>query len=229
MSTRLLIDGYNLLFASDVFASTAGPPTLQRTRDALLQFLAGSLDKRLLARTVVVFDATYAPPGLPHDLTIAGLKVMFSRGGQDADALLEDLIAAERAPRQLLVVSSDHRVQRAARQRGAKFADSEQWLRELHSRQRPTESAPSKPEGPSHNSAELQKWLQEFGDVDSRRLETVDPLPHAASLPPPAADSPPRKAKSGKKKAENRASDDEKPQTRWNPFPPGYGEDLLDQ
>ena len=42
MSTRLLIDGYNLLFASGVFASPSGPPTLQRTRDALLQFLAAA-------------------------------------------------------------------------------------------------------------------------------------------------------------------------------------------
>src|SRR6188768_4015672 len=149
---------------------------------------------------------------------------MFSRGGQDADALLEDLIAAERAPRELLVVSSDHRIQRAARQRGAKYADSDEWLRELHSR-RPLTT--SKPEGPSQSSAELQQWLAEFGDVDSRRLEPVDPPPPSASLPSPVVESPSPKAKSGKKKADKGTSDDEKPQSRWNPFPPGYGEDLL--
>ena len=228
MSTRLLIDGYNLLFASDVFASPAGPPTLQRTRDALLQFLASSLEQKLLARTIVVFDATQAQPGLPHELTIAGLKVMFSRGGQDADALLEDLIAAERAPRELLVVSSDHRVQRAARQAGAKYADSDQWLRELRSHQPRTESVASKPEGPSRNSAELQKWLAEFGDVDSRRLEPIDPSPPVAS-PPPDAALPLPKAKPAKKKADKPSGDEEKPRSSWNPFPPGYGEDLLDQ
>src|SRR5436190_1624816 len=118
MST-LLIDGYNLLFASDVSAPRSGPPTLQRTREALLRFLADSLDPSILGRMIVVFDATQAPPGLPQELTIAGMKVLFSRRGQDADALLEDLIAAARAPRELIVVSSDHRVQRAARQRGA--------------------------------------------------------------------------------------------------------------
>jgi predicted RNA-binding protein with PIN domain len=229
MSTRLLIDGYNLLFASEVFASPAGPPTLQRTRDALLQFLADSLDPKLRSRTIVVFDATQAPPGLPHELAIAGLKVMFSRRGQDADALLEDLIAAERAPRELLVVSSDHRLQRAARQAGAKYADSDQWLRELRSRQRPTEPAAGKPDNLLGNSAELQKRLAEFGDVDSRRLEPADPPPGAASSPPVPPEPPPPKAKPRNRQADKPASDEEKPRTRWNPFPPGYGEDLLDK
>jgi predicted RNA-binding protein with PIN domain len=228
MSTRLLIDGYNLLFASSVFASPAGPPTLQRTRDALLRFLADSLDPKLRGRAVVVFDATQAPPGLPHELSFSGMQVLFSRGGQDADALIEDLIAAERAPRELLVVSSDHRVQRAARQRGAKYVDSDQWLRELESRPQPIEGSTGTSRDPPQNSAELQRWLEEFGDVDSRRLEPSDPPPPPASLPP-AADTPPPKTKSGKKQSEEAATDDEKPRSSWNPFPPGYGEDLLDQ
>src|SRR4051794_7538370 len=121
----LLIDGYNLLFASDVFASPAGPPTLQRTREALLQVLAGLLPRKYQGRTTVVFDATQAPPGLPGELMVSGLRMLFSRRGQEADDLLEELIAAEPAPRELLVVSSDHRVQRAARSRGASFADSD--------------------------------------------------------------------------------------------------------
>jgi predicted RNA-binding protein with PIN domain len=90
------------------------------------------------------------------------MQVLFSRKGQDADALLEDLIAAERAPRETLVVSSDHRVQRAARQRGMKFADSDQWLRSL---------------------------IQETEKA--------------------------------------RPASDEKPSRIENPFPPGYGDDLL--
>jgi predicted RNA-binding protein with PIN domain len=162
MATRLLIDGYNLLFASEVFASPEGPPTLHRTREALLDFIAQSIDGRLKKHTTVVFDATQAPSGLPHELSHAGLSVLFSRRGQDADALLEDLITAERSPRELLVVSSDHRVQRAARQRGAKFVDSEEWLR--------TATAA---------------------------------------------------------KSEPKASATEKPALGSNPFPPGYGEDLL--
>jgi predicted RNA-binding protein with PIN domain len=227
MSARLLIDGYNLLFASSVFASSAGPPTLQRTREALLQFLADKIEAKLLGRTVVVFDATQAPPGLPGELVFAGMQVLFSRRGQEADDLLEELIAAHRAPRELLVVSSDHRVQRAARQRGAKYTDSEQWLAMLQ-RPAPSETSSAKPADPLANSAELQRWLAEFGDVDSRRLAPAD-KPASADAEPrsPAVQSDP--PASPKKKRRTAVDREEKPAMPWNPFPPGYGEDVLDE
>src|SRR5262245_24515665 len=126
----LLIDGYNLLHASGVFPE-GGPPTLERARIALLDFLVESLPAKELPRAIVVFDAALAPPGLPREITHRGLAVRFARRGGSADELLEELIAAEPDPRHLLVVSSDHRVQRAARQRGASFVDSEAWKLEL--------------------------------------------------------------------------------------------------
>jgi predicted RNA-binding protein with PIN domain len=127
----LLIDGYNLLHASGVFPATSTSPTLENARLALLDFLAASLAEKLVGRTTVVFDAANAPPGLPREWTHRGLAVRFARRGGSADELLEELIAAAPDPRNLLVVSSDHRVQRAARQRGASFADSESWHRQL--------------------------------------------------------------------------------------------------
>jgi hypothetical protein len=99
----------------------------------LLDFLVAALPPKLLARTVVVFDAVQAPPGLPSEFDHRGLAVRFARRGGTADELLEELIAAEPDPRNLLVVSSDHRVQRAARQRGAGYTDSEPWYAELSS------------------------------------------------------------------------------------------------
>ena len=127
----LLIDGYNLLHASGVFPPAPASPTLENARLALLDFLADSLPVKQVERTTVVFDALGAPPGLPRELAHRGLGVRFARRGGSADELLEELIAAEPDPRNLLVVSSDHRVQRAARQRGASFADSESWHRQL--------------------------------------------------------------------------------------------------
>lgn len=127
----LLIDGYNLLHASGVFASGEGPPTLERSRLALLDFLAERLEAKLQPRTMVVFDGAHAPPGLISQMKHGALNVQFSRRGASADELLEELIDAEPDPRHLLVVSSDHRIQRAARQRGANFIDSETWCAEL--------------------------------------------------------------------------------------------------
>ena len=127
----LLVDGYNLLHVSGIFGPAGAPPTLEQSRLALLEFLAASLSGPVRKKTTVVFDAAAAPPGLPSQLVHAEILVRFAPRKQTADDLIADLIAQEADPRHLTVVSSDHAVQRSARQRGAKFVDSEVWLREL--------------------------------------------------------------------------------------------------
>lgn len=133
----LLIDGYNLLHATDLFGPGGAATGLQGSRDALLGFLSGILDERERAETTIVFDASDAPPGLPRTLDYAGMTVHFARRYADADTMIEELIADTREPRALLVVSSDHRVQRAARQRGAQYIDSDQWYTERLAARRP--------------------------------------------------------------------------------------------
>ena len=111
----LLIDGYNLLHVSGVFGQGTALTELHRSREALLAFLAASLAPTERAHTTIVFDAAGAPPGLPQSFAYEGIQVQFARDPGNADELLERLIAAHDTPRKLVVVSGDHRVQRAAR------------------------------------------------------------------------------------------------------------------
>src|SRR5262245_4263994 len=111
----LVIDGYNFLHASGILGRGVGPGSLERSRSALLNFLAESLDARELGRTTVVFDAREAPPGLPRVVQHRGITVRFADPGSDADGVIEDLIRANSTPRKLVIVSSDHRLHRAAR------------------------------------------------------------------------------------------------------------------
>ena len=60
-----------------------------------------------------------------------GITVRFAAQYEEADELIEELIRADSAPRRLVVVSSDHRIQRAARRRRAKAVDSDVWYAEL--------------------------------------------------------------------------------------------------
>src|SRR3990172_4944849 len=133
----LLIDGYNLLHVSGIFGQGSALTELHRSREALLAFLATSIGPAERPHTTIVFDAAGAPPGLPQTLLHDGITVHFARDYADADAMLEDLIAACDTPRSLTVVSSDHRVQRAARRRRAKAVDSERWFAELCAERRP--------------------------------------------------------------------------------------------
>ena len=79
------------------------------------------------------------------------------------------LIAADSAPRRLTVVSSDHRLQRAAHRRKATAIDSDKWFAQLmRDRQERHASQPApnlKPEGP-FSAGEVEYWLKQFGEKE---------------------------------------------------------------
>jgi uncharacterized protein len=196
----LIIDGYNLLHATGI---TGRSGTLQASRESLLRFLAAAIDPADRSQTTIVFDAAEAPPGLPRTVVFETMTVHYASSYDDADELIEELITKDNVPRSLLVVSSDHRIQRAAQRRRAKFIDSDVWFadasRRRNQRRQPAATRAAKPQGALSNE-EIEYWLAEF------------------------ADEPPTD-RSGK---EPRSSDGETNDLR-NPFPPGYGEDLLEE
>ena len=61
----IVIDGYNLLNMTTIGTDLAGPWTLERARESLVDFLHNRLTAQELAQTTIVFDASEAPPGLP--------------------------------------------------------------------------------------------------------------------------------------------------------------------
>jgi predicted RNA-binding protein with PIN domain len=197
----VLIDGYNLLHVSGVFGTGTALTELHRSREALLAFLASSLEPAARSTTTIVFDAAGAPPGLPQRFAYEGIDVQFARDPGNADELLERLIAAHAAPRTLVVVSGDHRVQRAARRRRAKAVDSDRWWAELCAERRAKGTRlPEPPQKPTTNlsAGEVEYWVGQFADAPEE--EIVRP----------------------KKKLMPRPTDDFE-----NPFPPGYADDLL--
>lgn len=162
----IIIDGYNLLHATGIIGHGVGPGGLERSRLALLNVLAESIDSKEIPYTDVVFDASSAPAGLPRRANHKGLAVHYAVGHEDADSLIEELIERHSVPRRLVVVSSDHRLQRAARRRKARAVDSDRWYAELlQQRQRRSETKPgiaTKPQAPP-SEEEVRYWLQEFG------------------------------------------------------------------
>jgi len=153
---KLIIDGYNLLHASGVFGTGRGERAFEESRRALLDMLAELLGDEA-ARTVVVFDAARAPDGLPGRLTHRGIRVWFAREYPDADSLIEELVADATSPH-LVVVSSDRRLQVAARRRRAKAVSCEEWLAEARAaRRRSHHAGDAKPPEPGPEGAEYWK------------------------------------------------------------------------
>jgi len=164
----LIIDGYNLLNATGIAGRGHGPGRLEQARQALLNTLVESLAPDEVPKTTVVFDASESPWGVQQQLNHRGISVYFAAKDEDADSLIERLIAAHSAPKRLTVVSSDHRLQRAAKRRKATAIDSDVWfnqlLRDRAERMTPKSAGnePPKPEGP-FSAGEVDRWLREFG------------------------------------------------------------------
>lgn len=189
----LLIDGYNLMYAAGLARVRYAPGDLERCRHRLLVLIAEQLHPDQRARTTVVFDAQEAPPGAERRMTHQGISVLFAEPGQDADTFLELLIATHSASRQIVLVSSDHRLQKAVAKRHGRSLDSDKFLEVLASgdarRQPETVARSSGRSGggkhttvgnrvPAAPADDLDYWLQQFGSVDP------------ATLVPPAKPSP---------------------------------------
>jgi uncharacterized protein len=199
----LIIDGYNLLNAAGIVSRGGSGSSLARSRAALLDFLADRLPAAERRTTTVVFDGRHAPPGLEPVVRHRGITVRFARPDREADDVIEELIQRDTAPRRLTVVSSDHRLHRAARRRRATPVDSDVWFRQFAQQPIQGEQSVDMPDEVEAELAcpELDEWLRAFGE------EAVEPQQRA---------SPPRP------RSQPATSSDFD-----SPFPPGYAEDLL--
>jgi uncharacterized protein len=199
----LIIDGYNLLNAAGVASPGGSGSSLARSRTALLDFLADRLTTSERRATTVVFDGRHAPPGLEPVVRHRGITVRFARPDLEADDVIEELIQRNTAPRRLTVVSSDHRLHRAARRSRAAPVDSDVWFRQIAQQPIQGEQSVDMPDQVEAELAcrELDEWLRTFGEGAVEAQQRPAP-PKPRSEPATSSDFD-------------------------SPFPPGYAEDLL--
>ena len=160
-----LIDGYNLLHAMGVLHSRVGPHGLEKARRRLLGLLQGALGAES-SNVTVVFDAAGAPAGAQEEQEYHGIHVRFAVHEEEADDLIEDLIRHNSTPKQLTVVSDDHRLQESARRRHCGVLGCLDFLEELD-RTRRTSKAKSTSEPEKQGSfQDMERWLRAFADLD---------------------------------------------------------------
>jgi predicted RNA-binding protein with PIN domain len=110
---------------------------------------------------VVYFD-----PGInyqsPAHRSKAGISIRQAGTGQSADDLMIRDISRHHNPAELTVVTSDHAIQQAARQYGARVVDSSTFAAELS---RPPEKDDVSGTPPL-SEEEIEEWLAIFGQSD---------------------------------------------------------------
>jgi predicted RNA-binding protein with PIN domain len=161
---RILIDGYNLMHAKGLLGKERRPAGLHHARRRFLDAVAAVLGPLDRAGTTVVFDAAEPPSGGARETTYKEMTIVFAVGDENADARMEALIAGHPSPGKLTVVSTDRRVQEAARRRGAKSVDSDGFwsMRARIERPRPAAAASERAEA-GDNAA---YWEAVFAGAD---------------------------------------------------------------
>ncbi len=171
--SRYLIDGYNLIFQCGLEGRSRDSLSLDRARAKLIATIATRFSPSELARVTIVFDARSLP--IKEDESVSrksGILVVFAIDHDDADTLIEELIRKNSNPKTLTVVSSDHRLHKAALRRKSTPVDSDIWFDEVEESPRISEVAETEA-GPTDelekklpSSLQDVNWVEEFGFTD---------------------------------------------------------------
>ncbi len=180
---RTIIDGYNVMFAAGLMGPKLGPEKFRKVRLRFLNDLAAALDPVDAHQTTVVFDANDAPDHFSAATKHKGISVFFAVDHDSADERIEDLIAKDSNPRSLTVVSSDHRIQRAASRKKARIVSADDFLTRMDSlkeRKRPAKVVKVEiPREEAPDGDEAAFWLEEFREVvespEAREIYRGDP------------------------------------------------------
>lgn len=124
---HIIIDGYNLIRRSRSL-SRAEAIDLEHGRLALVKKLAAY--RQIKGHTItVVFDASETLNLSVEEDRIAGIRILYSQGGQTADAVIINL--ARQLKNQAIVVSSDNEILHAAKRAGCGILQAEEFERKL--------------------------------------------------------------------------------------------------
>ena len=171
------------MHAAGIARRRYGPGDLERCRNQLNRLLTDLLGRAALSRTSVVYDAFDSTSDANRSQDHAGLHVLFAPKGTDADTEIERLLNQHSSPKQVLVVSSDHRLHKAARRRKSHCVDSEDFLAGIETsadtdarQPQPRSQRRSPQENVSHAAVEeqLQSWADEFKTNDDQADPTSE-------------------------------------------------------
>ena len=203
MAPYLLIDGYNVIAPvapPGRQSGRSGDSTwLQRERRQLLDRLADHLPAAIIDRTCVVFDSQRRSAKAGAHWRYRGIEVRFAVDHDEADDLIEEILQRHPHSKHVTVVSSDYRIQAAARRKRAAVYDSAKWLDELldgrpmlrklpRLRKAHTDdktiglTSDQKPSGPTTSPESglaipdeaLHRWMEQYGGGEGKSGDTDD-------------------------------------------------------
>lgn len=175
-----IIDAYNVLHAWRTGPATGSART---ELPALARLIAASSYAKQRVTLVCDGASPTGHAGRTRPDPESNALALYAGPGKDADSLIERLVLADTAPKRLTVVSSDRRLQRAARKRGGNALPAPAFLARIV---RDAAKPPDTPDRPAFaqrtplDNASTAYWLDVFG-IDTPPADPGDlldaPLP----------------------------------------------------
>jgi predicted RNA-binding protein with PIN domain len=162
-SQKIVVDGYNVIYADDGLRRIAGAD-IERSRRKLIKMAAAYLAGKEL-RITLVFDGR---GGIADAETVipGKLEVVYSARHQTADELIVKMIAGSQNPRSHIVVTSDRaHIRPAVSEIGCPVIESKDFLSRLRGRTKNSAAEPADRESeekPRGGSDDLDYWLDRF-------------------------------------------------------------------
>ena len=198
-----IIDGYNLIFSCGLEGKKRTPQSLEKARARLISTVSASIAASERTQTTIVFDAKRLPiKETKADSIVHDIRILYAVDYDEADTLIEELIASHSTPKKLVVVSSDHRLQTAATRRKATAVDSDIWYDRLLSREA--------------NDRQLGRQANDDANEKQTDIESLQAVDWSGEFNADDTDI---------SDLDDTTTENEGGGT-FNPFPPGYGEDV---
>jgi len=157
----LLIDGYNLLRSVQGLLEQSSEIT-----DIQLCRIINDYIYRTKKKGCVVFDGI-GPRIKDAFNNLFNLEIIFSGTSHEADDIIEKLILESTGPKDLIVVSSDRRIKKAAEKKKATAVDCADFWMEVIKQLEKKKKKAAEPQGKfiGISEAETEYWLREFGFI----------------------------------------------------------------
>ncbi len=169
VNVKLLIDGYNVIFAETHRPLPRVERELEQMRDDLLRRLEDFRTAEGIEITVV-FDGGEAGAHLARFQHVGGIEVIFSDPKSDADEEIKTYLRQSSHARDMRLITDDRPLAQSSKNLGARVAGTA-WLIEHMQRSRArrgSERASAEPAckfGGTPES-EVDRWTEVFGDLD---------------------------------------------------------------
>mgnify|MGYP003460477907 FL=1 len=169
----IIIDGYNFIFTVPALEKHVGINRIEPVRDYIISLFSKYKEEKHYD-VVVVFDGTHTQTTLPKRQTYAGITVIYSRSGIDADTEIKNITSLCQNPKDVHIVTYDNDIKRHVRKCGCHIVEPKAMYKEiLGTLNKDTGNTSGEPEGkrkgPSEDDAKY--WKDIFVNLPTEEIK----------------------------------------------------------